>query len=198
MQGTRVARGESRHGLRIVGRGPRHHSSHLPRARRRRRDSFRRPISTIPCTTPRRVTGASPRAHARLRRRSARTMAPSPPASLEACSQVLVDGCDVLLVAFDLPAPEPLHAKRCMAHPAAAAARAHAAAHRALDGRADLRHDVRSGNDARGSRARTTAARQSRGPRPAADCRSLALQRFGSVVLPMGPGANLAVELRAP
>lgn len=40
---------------------------------------------------------------------------------LESCIQVAVDGHDVMLVAFDLPAPEPLHAKRPMSHPAAVA-----------------------------------------------------------------------------
>ena len=41
---------------------------------------------------------------------------------VEACAQVLVDDCDVLLVAFDLPAPEPLNSRRSIAHPVAAAA----------------------------------------------------------------------------
>lgn len=40
---------------------------------------------------------------------------------LEACSQVSIDGRDTLLVAFDLPAPEPLHSKRPMSHPASVA-----------------------------------------------------------------------------
>lgn len=40
---------------------------------------------------------------------------------LEACAQVTVEGHDTLLVAFDAPAPEPLHAKRPMSHPAAVA-----------------------------------------------------------------------------
>jgi hypothetical protein len=40
---------------------------------------------------------------------------------LEACTQVLVDGRDTLLVAFDLPAPEPLNAKRPMTHAASVA-----------------------------------------------------------------------------
>ena len=40
---------------------------------------------------------------------------------LEACTQVVVDGHDTLLVAFDLPAPEPLGAKRPMTHAAAVA-----------------------------------------------------------------------------
>jgi hypothetical protein len=40
---------------------------------------------------------------------------------LESCVQVAVDGHDVLFVAFDLPAPEPLHSKRPMSHPASVA-----------------------------------------------------------------------------
>lgn len=40
---------------------------------------------------------------------------------LEACLHVLIDGQDTLLVAFDLPAPEPLHSARPVAHPAAVA-----------------------------------------------------------------------------
>jgi hypothetical protein len=40
---------------------------------------------------------------------------------LEACTQVVVDGHDTLLVAFDLPAPEPLAAKRPMTHAASVA-----------------------------------------------------------------------------
>lgn len=40
---------------------------------------------------------------------------------LEACTQVAIDGRDTLLVAFDLPAPEPLHSKRPMTHPASVA-----------------------------------------------------------------------------
>lgn len=40
---------------------------------------------------------------------------------LESCVQAVVDGREILLVAFDLPAPEPLHAKRPMSHPASVA-----------------------------------------------------------------------------
>jgi hypothetical protein len=40
---------------------------------------------------------------------------------LEACLQVLIDGRDTLLVAFDLPAPGPLHSARPVEHPAAVA-----------------------------------------------------------------------------
>jgi len=35
----------------------------------------------------------------------------------EACSLVAIDGCDTLLVAFDLPPPEPLYAQRPIANP---------------------------------------------------------------------------------
>jgi hypothetical protein len=40
---------------------------------------------------------------------------------LEACTQVAIDGQDSLMVAFDLPAPEPLLAKRSMTHAASVA-----------------------------------------------------------------------------
>ena len=40
---------------------------------------------------------------------------------LEACTQVAIDGRDTLMVAFDLPAPEPLLAKRPMSHAASVA-----------------------------------------------------------------------------
>jgi hypothetical protein len=40
---------------------------------------------------------------------------------LEACLQVRIDGQDTLLVAFDLPAPEPLHSARPVTHPASVA-----------------------------------------------------------------------------
>jgi hypothetical protein len=40
---------------------------------------------------------------------------------LEACIQVNIEQHDVLLVAFDLPAPPPMHAKRPMLHPASVA-----------------------------------------------------------------------------
>ena len=103
----------------------------------------------------------------------------------------------MLLVAFDLPAPEPLNAKRPMAHPAAVAlvltrqstARSVAALTcRATESTATTCDDpaferLRLGNPA--SRALPLL-------------RLLALQRFEPVVLPMGLGANLAVELRAP
>jgi beta-ketoacyl synthase-like protein len=116
---------------------------------------------------------------------------------LEASSQVLADDCDALLVAFDLPAPEPLHAKRYMACPAAAAlvltrkATAQTLATltcaRTEEGESKLENaaleQLRSGNPA----ARALPLLQ-----------SLALRRFDRVVLPMGPNANLAVELRAP
>jgi hypothetical protein len=40
---------------------------------------------------------------------------------LDASTQVAIEGRDILLVAFDLPAPEPMHAKRPMTHPASVA-----------------------------------------------------------------------------
>ncbi|HEU4780497.1 MAG TPA: beta-ketoacyl synthase chain length factor [Steroidobacteraceae bacterium] len=116
---------------------------------------------------------------------------------LEACSQVLVDGCDTLLVAFDMPAPEPLHAKRWMAHPAAVAL--------------VMTRQPTPGSIAALSCATTSevedkldhsAFEQLRFGNPAARAlpllQALALRRFGRVVLPMGLGANLAVELSAP
>jgi hypothetical protein len=115
----------------------------------------------------------------------------------EACSQVLVDGRDVLLVAFDLSEPLPMLARRAITGSAAAAlvltreptersmaaltCRASAEAETTLDESAlEL---MRLGNPA----ARALPLIQ-----------SLALQRPGPVFLPMGSGANLAAELRAP
>lgn len=116
---------------------------------------------------------------------------------LEACSQVLVDGCDVLLVAFDLPAPEPLHAKRFVACPAAIALvltrQPTAQSLAALNCGTTLDAETTLGVD---------ALEQLRLGNPAARAlpllRSLALRRFDRVVLPMGQGANLSVELRSP
>jgi hypothetical protein len=116
---------------------------------------------------------------------------------LEACSQVLVDGSDVLLVAFDSPAPQPLHDKRCMAHPAAAAL---------VLTRLRTAHSMAAVTCDTSPGAETVfeepALEQLRLGNPAARAlplfQSLALQRFGSMVLPMRPGANLAVELRSP
>jgi hypothetical protein len=113
---------------------------------------------------------------------------------LEACLQVEVDGCDVLLVAFDLPAPEPLHAKRPIAHPAAVAL-----VLTRQRGRCVL-------SCATSTDAETTMADESleqlRLDNPAARALPL-LQRlatggFGRVVLPMGGGVNLSVDVAPP
>jgi hypothetical protein len=114
---------------------------------------------------------------------------------LEACLQVEVDGGDVLLVAFDLPAPEPLHSKRPIAHPAAVA----------------LVLTRQRGTDscvlscATSKDAETTMAEEPlehlRLGNPAARSlpllQRLATGRAGRVVLPMG-GANLSVEVGPP
>ena len=116
---------------------------------------------------------------------------------VEASSQVLVDGTDVLFVAFDLPAPEPLLARRPMAHPVATAlvltrqATAHSIAAMTCQSTAETEttfgdsalEELRLGNPA----ARLLPLLQ-----------MLAQQRVGSVVLPQGLGANLAVELASP
>jgi hypothetical protein len=110
---------------------------------------------------------------------------------------VLVDGCDALLVAFDLPGPEPLNRGRLMAHPAAAAlvltreptARSMAA----------LTCNATSAEE---TKLDDGALEQLRLGNPAARAlpllQKLALQSSGSVVLPMNPRANLGIELRSP
>lgn len=116
---------------------------------------------------------------------------------LEAWSQVLADDCDALLVAFDLPAPEPLHAKRFMACPAAVAL--------VLTRKATAQTFATltcARTEEAESKLENAALEQLRSGNPAARAlpllQSLALRRFDHVVLPMGPHANLAVELRAP
>jgi hypothetical protein len=116
---------------------------------------------------------------------------------LEAYLLCRVDGADTLLVAFDLPAPEPLHASRPFAHPAATAlvltpsctpqslaalvCDVTAAAETSLDDGA--LEALRIGNPA---------------TRALPLLRSLARGDTGRVVLPLRTGAGLAVELRAP
>jgi hypothetical protein len=116
---------------------------------------------------------------------------------LEACLLAQVDGRDTLLVAFDLPAPEPLHAKRPIACPAAVAlvvtrrpsARSLAALACALTDEAATTltdaslEQLRLGNPA--TRALPLLQR-------------LAAGDSGRVILPAANGGNLAVELRAP
>jgi hypothetical protein len=115
----------------------------------------------------------------------------------EASSQVRVDECDVLLVAFDFPAPEPLNAKRCIVHPAAAAL----VLTRQTTARSLAAMTFRA-TSAAATRLEDPALEQLRLGNPAARAlpliRSLAAERFDAVVLPTGLGANLAVELRKP
>lgn len=116
---------------------------------------------------------------------------------LEACLQVEVDGSDVLLVAFDLPAPEPLHSKRPIAHPAAVALVL--TRHRGANALAAV-------SCAASTDVETTLAEgsleQMRLGNPAARAlpllRSLATRGTGRVVLPMSPGVNLSVDVGPP
>jgi hypothetical protein len=116
---------------------------------------------------------------------------------VEACSQVLVDGCDALLVAFDLPGPEPLNAIRPLAHPAAAALVL--TRQRTARSMAALTCNSTSAAE---TTLEESALEELRLGNPAARAlplmQALALQRFGFVALPMGLGANLGVELRSP
>ncbi|HMN44790.1 MAG TPA: beta-ketoacyl synthase chain length factor [Povalibacter sp.] len=116
---------------------------------------------------------------------------------LEASLLVEVDACDVLLVAFDLPAPEPLHAKRPIAHPVAVALvltqQATAKTLAALSCATTMEPEtllpdaalesLRSGNPA--ARALPLLQR-------------LAARDFGRVILPNANSRNLAVDLHAP
>lgn len=116
---------------------------------------------------------------------------------LEASLMACVDGCDTLLVAFDFPAPEPLLAKRPMAHPAATAMiltknpTAHSLC--ALTCSATTESETPSS---------IPALEELRSGNPAA--RSLPLlerlvsRTFGRVVLPHVAGGNLAVDLAPP
>lgn len=116
---------------------------------------------------------------------------------LEACSQVLADFRDVLLVAFDLPAPEPLSATRFIACPAAVAL--------VLTRQAttqSLAALTCATTDEEETKLEEAALEKLRLGNPAARAlpllQSLALRHFGHVVLPMSAAANLAIELRAP
>jgi hypothetical protein len=115
---------------------------------------------------------------------------------LEASLQVRVQAANVLLVAFDLPAPEPLHATRPMAHPAAVAlvltgepSRASLAAlscELTADGEDALTgplESLRLGNPA----TRTLPL-----------LRRIARGEYGRSILPYGNGVNLAVQVSAP
>jgi hypothetical protein len=116
---------------------------------------------------------------------------------LEASSQVLADDCDALLVAFDLPAPEPLNAARCIASPAAVALvlTRHATAQSLAALTCGATHEAET-------KLEDIALEQLRLGNPAARAlpllQSLALRRFGRVVLPAGAETHLSIELRAP
>jgi hypothetical protein len=116
---------------------------------------------------------------------------------LEACSLVLADDCDALLVAFDLPAPEPLNAARCIASPAAVALvlTRHATAQ-------TLAALSCGTTDEQETKLEDLALEQLRLGNPATRAlpllHALALGRFGRVILRLGAGTALAVELRAP
>jgi len=108
-----------------------------------------------------------------------------------------VDGADTLFVAFDLPAPEPMHAARPFAHPAAVAlvltrdrtARSLAALTCGTTTEPESRLDdaaleaLRLGNPA---------------TRALPLLRQLARGGAGRLVLPLREGTSLAVELHAP
>jgi hypothetical protein len=116
---------------------------------------------------------------------------------LEACLLVQVDGCDALLVAFDLPAPQPLHAKRSIAVPVAVSL---------VLTRQPTAHSLAALTCATTSKAETTlegAALESlRLGNPAARAlplmQRLAQRRFGRMVLPMTEQSRLGVELHSP
>jgi hypothetical protein len=116
---------------------------------------------------------------------------------LEACVQVGIDAQDTLLVAFDLPAPEPLHAKRPMTHPASVALLL--ARTRSEKSLAALSCGLtREGTE---STLEVAALEALRVGNPATRALPL-LQRiargdFGRTVLPAANGNLLAVELRA-
>ena len=115
----------------------------------------------------------------------------------EAIAQVRADEHDVLLVAFDLPAPEPLNAKRVVAHPAATALvltqRPSVRTLAAITCRATTEAETTLADD---------ALEQLRLGNPAARAmplmQALALGRRDPVILPMGLGSNLAIELHSP
>jgi len=115
----------------------------------------------------------------------------------EAIAQVKADEPDVLLVAFDLPAPEPLNARRLIAHPAATAL---VLTHRPSD-RTLAAITCRATTEAETTHA-DEALENLRLGNPAARAlplmQSLALGSRDAVILPMGLGSNLAIELHSP
>jgi len=113
----------------------------------------------------------------------------------EACGCVVIDGCDTLLVAFDLPPPEPLYQKRPIAQPVAVAL---------------VLSRLSTANTLAGLRYRRVRASPSTMSTPDLETvrlanpagrglpllELLAQRRDGEVVLPVGENAGLAVRLR--
>jgi len=112
----------------------------------------------------------------------------------EACGCVLVDGCDTLLVAFDLPPPPPLYEKRPIAQPVAAALVL--SRNQTANTLAGLRYR-RVAAPPTAMRAELESLRLSN---PAARAlpllANLARRLDGEVILPVSENAGLAVELR--
>lgn len=116
---------------------------------------------------------------------------------LEACLLVQIDGCDALLVAFDLPAPQPLHAKRSIAVPVAVSL---------VLTRQPTAHSLAALTCATTFEAETTlegsALESLRLGNPAARAlplmQRLAQRHFGRMVLPMTEQTRLGVELHSP
>lgn len=116
---------------------------------------------------------------------------------LEAYLLCRVDGADTLFVTFDLPAPEPLHAKRPFAHPAAVAlVLTHEKPANAL---ATLTCETGTEPESRLEDAALEALRVGNpATRALPLLRQLARGAGGRVVLPLREGTSLAVQLGAP
>jgi len=113
----------------------------------------------------------------------------------EACGCVLIDGSDTLLVAFDLPPPEPLYQKRPIAHPVAVGL---------------VLTRTSTPNTLAGLRYRRVRSSPSTMPTPDLETlrlanpaaralpllTQLAHRRDAEVILPVSENAGLAVELR--
>jgi hypothetical protein len=116
---------------------------------------------------------------------------------LEACLQVRVDAQDTMLVAFDLPAPEPLHSRRPIAHPVSVALVL--TRERTENSLAALSCSVTQDPE---DRLACEALESLRAGNPAARAlpllHRLARMEPGRVVLPAANGGNLAVEVSAP
>jgi hypothetical protein len=116
---------------------------------------------------------------------------------LEACLQVLIDGQDTLLVAFDLPAPEPLHSARPLTHPAAVAL----ALTRSPGDRPIARLGCTLTNEDETAMSEPALEASRRG-NPASRAlpllRRIATAESGRVVLPAANGGNVAVDVVMP